>query len=315
MDLNQTTVSSLAATLRTTPEVLTKFLTEAEASEEVKPFAATLGSLQVISAEDFDVRITRERTEAAQKAKDDAVGNTYDAVDKRIFKATGIAKLPEEAKDSLAYAERAYREKFGSKADESTELKSLRETLEAKDSLLTQATQKLQEMEVAHTTERKQTQINATIDKPIQGLKIRIPADEEKPQEYLANQQAYFKYRFEQAYSADSVDGKVQFTDKATGKIVTDPTRAGNPMDAETLIAQFAPKVVSLKAQSAAQPSGFKPGAPSTDATGAAVIDYTQFNSRDELNTYLKKYGISPTGKEGGVHLNKFKAARPELFK
>lgn len=47
MDLIPQNVSALATILGAEPEVITKFLTEAEAAEEVKPFAASLGSLKV----------------------------------------------------------------------------------------------------------------------------------------------------------------------------------------------------------------------------------------------------------------------------
>lgn len=307
MDLNQTTVSSLAATLRTTPEVLTKFLTEAEASEEVKPFAATLGGLQVFTESDFNTRLTNERQIAATEATRTATGNTYGAIDSRILKATGIAKAADES--TADYSERAYKEKFGKNGgDESEELKRLRSDITAKDQLLQQKDTELQKMVAEHATEAKQARINSGLDAAINALPINAEA------KFLDAHRRLVKSELMQAYDVDVVDGKTIFKDKKTGKEMRNATTADYMTEAE-LVTLFAPNVVSLKATSAAQPSGFKPGAPSTDASGASVIDYSQFNSRDELNTYLKRYGISPTGKEGGVHLNKFKAARPELFK
>lgn len=301
MEFNETTVSEVASKLGLTPEVFAKSLLKDTPEAEVTTVLASLKGLEVHRTEDFTARIERERREAATEAAGNAKGGVFDMVDKRIFKATGIAKLPEEAQDSLAYAERAYKEKFGTKADESVELKQLRETLEAKDALLTQTTTKLQEMEVANATERKQAQINGSIDRPIQKLPIAVADDQ------LASQQEYVKWRFNQAYSADVVEGKTVFTDKVTGKVVTDPKKAGNPMDAETLIAEFAPKVVSIKAPSQRSGAGIRA---SDTSSNQGPDNFGDFATVDDYKKHLTQSGVTLTSKAGQEKITAYIKAR-----
>jgi hypothetical protein len=213
--LSEKIVSDIAEKLGL-PEVLELFRSPDAPADGVNPLAEKLTPLQVFTQTDFDTRINTERQASATEATRVAAGNTYGAIDKRIKEITGLDKLPEESKDSLAYAERAFREKFGTAGTESDELKRLKDVISAKDLLLEQTQTKLTEMEVEHATEKKQTQINGTIDEPIKKLLINVPADQ------LASQQGYVKFRFNDAYTADVVDGKVQFTDKATGKVVTE---------------------------------------------------------------------------------------------
>jgi hypothetical protein len=301
MEFNETTVSEVASKLGLTPEVFTKSLLKDTPEAEVTPVLAGIKGLEVHRTEDFATRIERERKEAATEATNNAKGGVFDMVDQRIFKATGIAKLPEEARDSLAYAERAYKEKFGVKADESTELRQLRETIEAKDALLVEKTNKLQELEVGYATERKQAQINASLDKPILKLTINVPEDQ------LAGQQEFVKWKFNQAYSADIVEGKTVFTDKATGKVVTDPNRAGNPIDAETLIAQFAPKVVSLKVPSQRSGAGIKASGTSNNQ---GPDNFGDFASIDDYKKHLTESGVTLTSKAGQEKITAYIKAR-----
>jgi hypothetical protein len=290
MEFNETTVSEVASKLGLTPEVFTKSLLKDTPEAEVSPVLASIQGLQVHRTEDFAARIDRERKEAATEASNNAKGGVFDMVDQRILKATGIAKLPEEARDSLAYAERAYKEKFGTKAEESTELRQLRETIEAKDALLTQTATKLQELEVGYATERKQAQINSSLDGPILKLNINVPEAD------LASQQEYVKWRFNQAYTADVVEGKPVFTDKATGKVVTDPKKAGNPMDAATLIAEFAPKVVSIKAPSQRSGAGIKA---SDTSSNQDLNNFSDFDTLDAYKKHLTESGVTLASQVG----------------
>lgn len=300
MEFNETTVSEVASKLGLTPELFTKSLLKDTPEAEVTPVLAGIKGLEIHRSEDFAARIERERREAATEASNNAKGGVFDMVDQRILKATGIAKLPEEARDSLAYAERAYKEKFGNKADESVELRQLRETLAAKDELLTEKTTKLQELEVGYATERKQAQINASLDGPIVKLNINVPEDQ------LAGQQEFVKWKFNQAYSADIVEGKPVFTDKATGKVVTDPNRAGNPMDAATLIAQFAPKVVSLKSS---QRSGAGTRASDT-SSNQGTDNISDYATLEDYKKSLTESGIVLSSKDGQAKIAAYIKAR-----
>lgn len=300
MEFNETTVSEVASKLGLTPESFTKSLLKDTPEAEVATVLAGIKGLEVHRAEDFATRIERERKEAATEAANNAKGGVFDIVDQRILKATGIAKLPEEARDSLAYAERAYKEKFGTQADESVELRQLRETLAAKDELLNEKTVKLQELEVGYATERKQAQINASLDTPIIKLNINVPEDQ------LAGQQEFVKWKFNQAYSADIVEGKVVFTDKATGKVVTDPNRAGNPMDAATLIAQFAPKVVSIKSS---QRSGAGTRASDT-FSNQGPDSFGDYATLEDYKKYLTESGVTLTSKAGQEKITAYIKAR-----
>jgi hypothetical protein len=296
-------VSVLAAKLGSTPGIITKFLTDAAASEEVKPFADTLGTLHVFKADELAQRDTNLTTQAAQKAKNDTLGTTYGAMDERIQTETGIAKKTGES--TIEYMARAAKEKYGTRGDESAEMTRLRGDLTAAQELVKQTNTKLAEVEVAHATEKKQTQINGRIDAPINALNINTTP------ELLDSQREYLKYRLFQKYDVDLVDGKEQFTDKVTKEVKRDPKTAA-PMTAAALVAEFAPQVVSLKKSSTAQPSGFNPGA--NDFTDeASAFDFSKYASKEEFAADLNKQGIASGSPEGAAIYKKFKAARPDL--
>lgn len=298
MELIQEHVSALATKLGSTPEVITKFLTDASASEEVK-----LDALEVFTQDQLSQRIANESAAAALKAKNEATGNTYGAIDNRILKATGIAKNAEES--TADYSERAYKEKFGKAAgDESAELQRLRSDIAAKDQLLQQKDQKLQEIEVANATERKQTSINTALDTAINGLPINT---EDK---YLDGQRTLVKVMLGQKYDIDVVDGVVQFTDKATKQVVRDSKTAA-PMTAAALVAQFAPTVVSLKQDSSASGSGYKGSG--NDLNQGSQLDYSKYTSRKDFAEDLAKQGIAAGSAKAGELFEAFKKARPDL--
>lgn len=300
MELIEQHVSALAAKLGSTPEVITKFLTDASASEEVK-----LDTLEVFTQDQLAQRIANESSAAALKAKNEATGNTYGAIDNRILKATGIAKNAEES--TADYSERAYKEKFGKAGgNESEELQRLRSDIAAKDNLLTQKDSELQQVKVQHATEAKAASINAKLDSAINILPINTTP------ELLDSQREFLKFRLSQKYDIDVVDGKEQFTDKITKEVKRDQKTA-TPMTAATLVAEFAPTVVSLKADQSAKPgSGYKGSGNDFNKDGSAR-DYSQYTSKDEFVKDLQRQGIAPTGKEGSKLYDEFLKARTDL--
>jgi hypothetical protein len=304
MELIQENVSALATKVGTTPEVITKFLTDAQAAAEVKPFADSLGLLEVFNPEQLTQRITNERTQAATEATNTTKGNTFGTMDKRILDDTGIAKNAGEL--TIDYMARAAKEKYGTKANESEELTRLRGEIAAKDSLLTQKDTELQQLQVQHGTERKQGQINASLDAAIHALPIQATA------ELLDSQREFVKYRLGQAYDIDVVDGKVVFKDKGTENVVRDSKTAA-PMTAAALIEQFAPKVVSLKATSVTTGSGFQSSSTNLNDGEASAFDYTQYASKEEFAKALNKAGISSGSKRGTDLYSAFEKARPDL--
>lgn len=305
MELIQENVSALATKLGSTPEVITKFLTDAAAAAEVKPFADTLGIIEVFTPDQLTQRIGNERTDAATKAKNEAIGNTYGAIDTRIEKATGIKK--NDGESTADYSERAYKEKFGKNGgNESEELTRLRGEIAAKDQLLTQKDTELEQIKVTHATERKQGQINAKIDAAINGLNINTTP------ELLDSQREFVKYRLMQAYDVDVVDGKVVFKDKGTENIKRDGKTAA-PMTEEALIAEFAPKVVSLKTTSASKGSGFDSSRTNYNDGAATGFDFSKYTSLEEFAKDLNKQGISSGSKRGSDLYEAIKKARPDL--
>lgn len=303
MELIKENVSALATKLGADAEVITKFLTDATAAAEVKPFADLLGTLEVFKPDELASRLTNERAEAALKSKNETLGVTYGALDRRIFEDTGIVKAGSES--TVEYMARAAKEKYGTKGDESAEMTRLRSDLTAARNLLTEKDTKLQEVEVAHATEKKQTQINGRIDAPINALSINTTP------ELLDSQREYVKYRLLQKYDVDLVDGKEQFTDKMTKEVKRDPKTAA-PMTAAALVAEFAPQVVSLKKSSTAQPSGFNSGANDFN-DGASSFDFSKYATKEEFANDLNKQGIASGSDEGLALYKKFKAARPDL--
>lgn len=303
MELNPIAVSEAASKLGLTPEVFTKFLAKDTPEAEVTPLLTSVKALELFTADQLTQRITNERTAAATEAERNAKGNTYGAMDKRIKDDTGIEK--NQGESTIDYMARAAKEKYGTKGDESAEMTRLRGDLTAARTLLTEKETKLQEVEVAHATERKQTQINGRIDAPINALVINTTP------ELLDSQREYVKYRLFQKYDVDLVDGKEQFTDKVTKEVKRD-TKTAAPMTAAALVAEFAPSVVSLKKTSAAQSSGFKSDA--SDFT-SATIDFSQFVSAEAFAQALAKQGITAGDPQSGKLMAEFMKARPELFK
>ncbi|GAA4393552.1 hypothetical protein [Hymenobacter koreensis] len=306
MELIQENVSALATKLGATPEVITKFLTDAAAAEEVKPFATSLSALQVFSETDFNTRLTNERQIAAQEATRTATGNTYGAIDTRILKATGIAKT--EGESTADYSERAYKEKFGKPSgDESEELKRLRSDIAAKDQLLTQKTTELDQLNVKYATDAKQARINAALDAAINALPINV---EDK---YLDSHRKLVKMELMQAYDVDVVEGKTIFKEKATGKEVRD-TKTADYITEKALIEQFAPQVVSLKQASTTTGSGYKGSGNNFNTDGdASGFDFSKYSSLKEFAEDLNKQGI-PSGSPKGAKLyGEFKKQRPDL--
>lgn len=305
MELIQENVSALAGKFGIDAGVLTKFLADATAAEEVKPFADSLGLFEVFTPEVLTQRISNERMDAATKAKNEATGNIYGTIDKRILEQTGVAKNQGEL--TVDYVARAAKEKFGTKVDETAEMTRLRGDLTAAQDLVAQTNTKLQEVEVAHATEKKQTQINGRIDTPINALSINTTP------ELLDSQREYLKYRLFQKYDVDLVDGKEQFTDKATKEVKRDPKTAA-PMTAAALVAEFAPSVVSLKKPLATTGSQFQSSG-TTQTQGAIAFDYGSYATKEAFTADMRKQGVAADSADEIKYFREFKKLRPDLFK
>lgn len=287
MELIEQHVSALAEKLGTTPEVMTKFLSDASAAEEVKPFVDSLGGLHVFTQDDLTARIANDSAELITKARNEGTGNAYGALDKRIFKETGIAKLSEK-EPTAEYATRAYKERFGSAGNESEELQRLRADIQAKDELLntqnatiTQLNTKLETMEVEGATKVQQARHNAGVDSKINALPIQPPAGlaEAEAQAYIDSQREFLKFKFDQRYAVSFVDGKAVHTDKVTGKEVRGGTR-NDLLSADQILEQFAPTVVSLK--------NVQKNGTGLNTTGNSNSDTKDFAAYDTLEAYQK---------------------------
>jgi len=297
MELNPTTVSSLAAKLATTPEVLTQFLSQDAPEAEVQPFAETLGSLKIFQPAQFEERLTNERNSVTKDAERIAAGNTYGKIEKDIFKETGIEKGEKES--TVEYMLRAAKEKFGKPADESELMQQLRQAVADKDALLIQKNGELEQLKVTHATEAKTLQINARLDNAINGLAIDATAD------LLDSQREFLKFKFNQKYEADLVDGKVVFKDKASGTIVKDTTTA-SPLTEAALIAQFAPTVVSIK-QSQRSGAGVKAADKSNNSGTDNPAD---FATLDEYKKHLTENGVTLLSTEGQAKISAYMKAQ-----
>lgn len=304
MEFIQENVSALAAKIGSTPEVLQKFLSDAAAAEEVKPFAESLGLLEVFTPDEFTARIGNERTLAATEATKTATGNTYGAIDTRTLKATGIAK--NQGETTVDYTERAFKEKFGTKVEESAELQKLRTELVARDTALATVNGELESTKVAFATERQQAAINAKIDSPINALPINTTP------ELLDAQREFLKHMLLQKYDVALVDGKEQFTDKATNTVKRDPKTAA-PITAAALVAEFAPTVVQLKKLSAAQGSGYDSSRTNLNDGEASSFDFAQYATKEEFAKALNKSGIGSGSARGSELYAAFEKARPDL--
>lgn len=298
MELIQENVSALASKFGVQPEVLTKFLTDASAAEEVKPLAEALPGLQVFTQTDFDTRLANERKLAGDTEK----GNAFGLLDKRIKALTGIDKLPEEARDTAAYAERAFREKFG-KTTDSDEAQRLRDDLKAaKDAL----TAKNNEFDTYKQTVEKQT-AKQRIASVQQAAAAKLPLADPSQADYLL-------YRFEQKYAPHLNGEVVEFKDRTTGEVVRNQRTAG-PATADELLEQFAPSVVSLKQPSAKNGSGFKSSDQDLNKGDAATMDYSAFATVEDFHKALRTQGIAAGSDKATKLYTAFKTARPELFK
>jgi hypothetical protein len=292
MPLNEKIVSDLAEKLGM-PEVLEQFRSAETPADGVNPLADKLTGLHVFGQTQLDERLTNERTTAAEEARRTAVGNTYGAIDSRILADTGIPK--KENEKTADYVARAAKEKYGTKGDESAEMTRLRTDLEDAKTALQTKTTELDTLKVTHATEAKALQINSKLDLAINGLSIEAPADK------LDSQRRFLKYEFEQKYSADVVEGRVEFKDKATGEIVRDPTTR-TPLTEAQLIAKFAPTVVSIK---------------TSQKRGAGVDDHSHNNNQesddlaafaniDDYKKHLTQAGVVLASSEGQEKISKY---------
>lgn len=291
MAFNEKTVSDLADLLGM-PEVLEQFRSTETPADGVNPLAEKIKGVQVFGQTQLDERITNERTAAALEAKNTAVGNTYGAMDKRIFTETGIAK--NEGESTVDYMARAAKEKFGNPGNESEEMQRLRDDVKAKTELLTQKNTELEQLRVAHATEAKTLQINSRLDAAINALAIDAPADR------LDGQREFVKFKLMQRYEVDVVEGKVVFKDKATGQIEKD-SQTASPLSEAALIAKFAPSVVSVKVPS--------------QKRGAGVDNSSHNQELDELAAYatiedykkaLAAAGVTLASQDGQDKLQKY---------
>lgn len=303
--LNEATVSAIAEKLGL-PEVLTQFQSTEAPADGVNLFADALTPLQVFQQKQLDERLSNERTTAAEEARKTAVGNTYGAMDKRILAETGVAKNDNES--TVDYMARAAKEKFGTKADESEEMKLLRDEVKTTRELLVTRNGELEQMKVAHATEAKTNQINSKLDVAIGKLTLAVPSTitkEEDIQAYVDSQQEFFKFKFMQKYEGDLVNGKVIFKDKATGKVETDSI-TGSPLTEAALVAKFAPTVVSVK-QSQKAGAGVKAAANSNNSGTDNLAD---FATLDDYKKHLTENGITLLSAEGQAKISAYMKAQ-----
>ena len=303
MELILENVSALATKLGTEPDIITKFLTDAAASEEVKPFADKLGTLQIFPEDVFNTRLDNERQIAADAAKKLTLGTTYGAVDERVKKATGIEK--QNGESTLDYQERAFREKF-SKTTDTEETQRLRDDLAASQTLLAA---KNTEFETYKSGIEKQTakqRLESALTTPLTAIAETLTD---------AAQVEYIKYLFEQKYTGQLNGETVEYKDKATGQIVRDPATAA-PMTGEALLKQFAPTVkgVSFKKPSPTSGSGFQGSSAITTTEGGLTMDYAALTSYDDFKKALAKAGYAAASEEAGKLYEGLKKARPDLI-
>jgi hypothetical protein len=303
MELILENVSALATKLGTEPEIITKFLTDAAATEEVKPFAEKLGKLQVFPEDIFNTRLENERQQAAEKAKNLTLGTTYGAVDERVKKATGIEKQTGES--TLDYQERAFREKF-SKTTDTEETQRLRDDLAASKNLLAA---KSTEFETYKSGVEKQTakqRLDSNLTAPLAAIAETLVEP---------GQQEYIKFMFEQKYTGQLNGETVEYKDKATGEIVRD-TNTAAPMTGEALLKQFAPTVkgVSFKKPSPTSGSGFQGSSTNLNSGSTETMDFSGFASTADFNAELRKQGIAAGSDRAGKLYEAFKKARTDLF-
>ncbi|RPD50050.1 hypothetical protein DNI29_04435 [Hymenobacter sediminis] len=296
MAFNEKTVSDLAEKLGL-PEVLEQFRSADVPADGVNPLAEKLGTLHVFGQAQLEERLNNEKAAAAEDARKTAVGNTYGAMDKRILAETGIAKADGES--TVDYMARAAKEKFGKPGNESEVMQRLRTDLEETRSALQKRNTEYEQLEVKHATEAKTLQINSRLDMAINTLPIDAPTEK------LDSQRRFLKYELEQKYSVDVVDGRVEFTDKATGKVVKNPTTQ-TPLTEAEIIAQFAPTVVSLKQTSQKRGTGVQ----SSSHNNNQDADLSEFTSLDDYKKHLTESGVTLSSQAGQDKIAAYIAAR-----
>lgn len=301
MDLIAENVSALAAKLGTEPDIITKFLTNAEAAADIKPFADSLGTLQVFTPDIFTQRLANERQAAATEATNTTLGKTYGAVDKRVKDATGIDK--NQGESTLDYQERAFREKF-SKTTDSDENQRLRDDAKAARELLAAKTTEFETFKSGVEKQTAKQRVAAAFTGAVGKLELTDPS-----------QADFLQFKFEQQYTPKLNGEVVEYVNKATGEVERDPNTAG-PIGAEALLKKFAPTVagVSFKQPSTRQPSGFKAGSPITITEGGVTMDYASLASYDEFKAHLAKQGIPAGSETAGKLYEGLKKARPDLL-
>jgi hypothetical protein len=163
----------------------------------------------------------------------------------------------------------------------------LRQAVADKDALLVQKNGELEQLTVKHATEAKALQINARLDNAINGLAI------DATPELLDSQREFLKFKFNQKYDADLVDGKVVFKDKAG--IVQKDTTTASPLSEAALIAQFAPTVVSIK-QSQKRGAGVSA---STNNPNQDLNNFSDFDTLDAYKKHLTENGVTLASQVG----------------
>jgi hypothetical protein len=301
MELIPENVSVLAEKLGTQPDIITKFLTDAAAEADFKPFADSLGALHIFQPDTFTTRLANEREAAATKAKNETLGKTYGAVDERVKQATGIEK--QQGESTLDYQERAFREKY-SKTTDSDEMQRLRDDAKAARELLTAKNTELETYKAGVEKQTAKQRVMTAFAGAVAKLDLADPT-----------QADFIQFKFEQKYAPKLNGEVVEYVNKDTNEVERDPDTA-SPITAEALLKKFAPTIagVSFKQPSAKQPSGFKAG--STLQTGAAeTMDFSGLATVADFTAELRKQGIAAGGERAGQLYEAFKKARPELFK
>jgi hypothetical protein len=309
MPFTEEQVTEVATKLGESPEVVKKFLAQDEKAPEVIALLGKLKVATILPEADFNARIENEKKIAGEAGAKNGAINAHEALAKKIKAKYGIDKLTPEEHTS-AYLERVIEEKLKASGGEPTaEIKRLQDELAAKETKLTELGTKLTKLESDHQTERQSNTINSRLDAAINALQFEIPAylkDQALIDAHINNQREFVKFKLGQKYDVALVDGKEQFTDKATGQVVRDATRA-DIMNAKAVIDSFAPTVASLKqASSGKRGAGFKDTP--LDLSKLDNAQFANYPTLKDFTDHLKASGVSLVSEEAREKMEQYQA-------
>ena len=306
MELNEKVVSALVEKLNLTQfaeeqkldpaEVIIRVLTpssDAEGSEPdevVESFMQYVAPLKVYNNEELERLKENTFNEGKQAGVGEGVGNTYGAMDKRIYERFGIAKKSDDQK-TLDYIDMVIDDKSKSLGKEpSKELERYKEMVRDKSSVIDTLNSTIEQIKSEAEQNQKQWQIDSVMR--AEAGKIDIDVDEE----LIPSQRDFLNFKMSQKYDVDLLDGQVVFKNKATGKIEKDD-KTGDPKTPETIFKEFAPTVVKIKSKEPKQ-QGVQNGGAGLKATPIKQEHFDGLNLREfktgkDLEEYMIKSGHS----------------------